>query len=100
MSPKHIECLIHCVIVSLKHRHPELIRGDWVKPGAIVVDVGINVVNPPSSSHNDSPPMWPSKAVSTLQHQTPGSHSAPWIPGTYCVVGDVAFDEVAKVKLV
>ena len=23
---------------------PELIRGDWVKPGAIVVDVGINVV--------------------------------------------------------
>lgn len=23
---------------------PELVRGDWVKPGAVVVDVGINVV--------------------------------------------------------
>ncbi|KAG2440372.1 hypothetical protein HXX76_004477 [Chlamydomonas incerta] len=25
--------------------HPELVRGDWVKPGAVVIDVGINVVS-------------------------------------------------------
>lgn len=25
---------------------PELVRGDWVKPGAVVLDVGINVVPP------------------------------------------------------
>ncbi|KXZ47921.1 hypothetical protein GPECTOR_32g534 [Gonium pectorale] len=24
--------------------HPELVRADWVKPGAVVIDVGINVV--------------------------------------------------------
>jgi methylenetetrahydrofolate dehydrogenase (NADP+)/methenyltetrahydrofolate cyclohydrolase len=24
---------------------PQLIKGDWIKPGAIVIDVGINVVN-------------------------------------------------------
>ncbi|GFR41461.1 hypothetical protein Agub_g2149 [Astrephomene gubernaculifera] len=24
--------------------HPELVRGDWVRPGAVVIDVGINVV--------------------------------------------------------
>ena len=23
---------------------PQLVRGDWVKPGAVVLDVGINVV--------------------------------------------------------
>lgn len=27
--------------------HPGLVRGDWVKPGAVVVDVGINRVNGP-----------------------------------------------------
>lgn len=25
-------------------RYPELVRADWVKPGAVVIDVGINVV--------------------------------------------------------
>ena len=25
--------------------NPEMVRGDWIKPGAVVVDVGINEVN-------------------------------------------------------
>jgi methylenetetrahydrofolate dehydrogenase (NADP+)/methenyltetrahydrofolate cyclohydrolase len=29
---------------------PEMIRGDWIKPGAIVIDVGINRVPNPSAS--------------------------------------------------
>ena len=26
---------------------PEMVRGDWVKPGAIVIDVGINRIDAP-----------------------------------------------------
>jgi methylenetetrahydrofolate dehydrogenase (NADP+)/methenyltetrahydrofolate cyclohydrolase len=44
---------------------PEMIRGDWIKPGAIVIDVGINRV--------------------AAEH------------GTSRLVGDVAYDEAAKV---
>jgi 5,10-methylene-tetrahydrofolate dehydrogenase/methenyl tetrahydrofolate cyclohydrolase len=45
----------------------EMVRGDWVKPGAVVIDVGINAVNDPSH------------------------------PKGYRLVGDVAFDEVKEV---
>lgn len=45
----------------------EMVRGDWVKPGAVVIDVGINAVNDPSQ------------------------------PKGYRLVGDVAFDEVKEV---
>jgi methylenetetrahydrofolate dehydrogenase (NADP+)/methenyltetrahydrofolate cyclohydrolase len=31
---------------------PEMIRGDWVKPGAIVIDVGINRVPNPAAGEN------------------------------------------------
>lgn len=44
---------------------PEFVRGDWVKPGATVIDVGINRV--------------------------------PGVTGTSKIVGDVAFDEAARV---
>ncbi len=27
---------------------PEMVRGDWIKPGAVVIDVGINHVDDPS----------------------------------------------------
>jgi methylenetetrahydrofolate dehydrogenase (NADP+) / methenyltetrahydrofolate cyclohydrolase len=47
--------------------HPEMVRGDWVKPGAVVIDVGINHVDDPSK------------------------------PKGYRLVGDVAYDEVAQV---
>jgi 5,10-methylene-tetrahydrofolate dehydrogenase/methenyl tetrahydrofolate cyclohydrolase len=45
----------------------EMVRGSWVKPGATVIDVGINAVNDPSA------------------------------PKGYRLVGDVAFDEVKEV---
>jgi 5,10-methylene-tetrahydrofolate dehydrogenase/methenyl tetrahydrofolate cyclohydrolase len=45
----------------------EMVRGDWVKPGAVVIDVGINSVDDPSN------------------------------PKGYRLVGDVAFDEVKEV---
>lgn len=46
---------------------PEMVRGDWVKPGAVVIDVGVNRVEDPSSDKG------------------------------YKLVGDVAFDEVKEV---
>jgi 5,10-methylene-tetrahydrofolate dehydrogenase/methenyl tetrahydrofolate cyclohydrolase len=46
---------------------PEMVRGDWVKPGAAVIDVGINAVPDPSK------------------------------PSGHRLVGDVAFDEVKEV---
>jgi 5,10-methylene-tetrahydrofolate dehydrogenase/methenyl tetrahydrofolate cyclohydrolase len=45
----------------------EMVRGDWVKPGAVVIDVGINSVDDPTK------------------------------PKGYRLVGDVAFDEVKEV---
>src|ERR1700729_2783827 len=50
---------------------PEMVRGDWVKPGAIVIDVGIN-------------------RVSSDERHTPGK------PKTR-LVGDVAYAEAAAV---
>lgn len=47
---------------------PNMVRGNWVKPGAIVIDVGINRVPAPEKGE-----------------------------GKTRLVGDVAFDEVAKV---
>jgi 5,10-methylene-tetrahydrofolate dehydrogenase/methenyl tetrahydrofolate cyclohydrolase len=46
---------------------PEMVRGDWVKPGAVVIDVGINRVEDASQ------------------------------PKGYRMVGDVAYDEVKEV---
>ncbi len=46
---------------------PEMVRGDWVKPGAVVIDVGVNRVEDPSAKKG------------------------------YRLVGDVAFDEVKEV---
>jgi 5,10-methylene-tetrahydrofolate dehydrogenase/methenyl tetrahydrofolate cyclohydrolase len=45
----------------------EMVRGDWVKPGVVVIDVGVNAVDDPSSEKG------------------------------YKLVGDVAFDEVKEV---
>jgi 5,10-methylene-tetrahydrofolate dehydrogenase/methenyl tetrahydrofolate cyclohydrolase len=46
---------------------PEMVRGDWVKPGAVVIDVGINRVDDPSRERG------------------------------YRLAGDVCFDEVKEV---
>ncbi len=45
----------------------EMVRGDWVKPGAVVIDVGVNAVDDPTKKKG------------------------------YRLVGDVAFDEVKEV---
>ncbi len=45
----------------------EMVRGDWVKPGAVAIDVGINQVDDPTRKRG------------------------------YRLVGDVAFDEVKEV---
>ena len=45
----------------------EMVKGDWVKPGAVVIDVGVNAVDDPTSEKG------------------------------YKLVGDVAFDEVKEV---
>jgi len=50
---------------------PEMVRGEWIKPGAAVIDVGINRV--------------------------PSKNPARAAAGKTRVVGDVAFDEVAEV---
>ena len=46
---------------------PQMVRGDWVKPGAVVIDVGVNAVDDPTTEKG------------------------------YRLVGDVAFDEVKEV---
>ena len=38
-------------IVIVAVGHAELVKKDWIKPGAVVVDVGINVVGDVDSSH-------------------------------------------------
>lgn len=45
----------------------EMVRGDWIKPGAVIIDVGVNPVNDPGSDKG------------------------------YKLVGDVAFDEAKEV---
>ena len=32
---------------------PEMVRGDWIKPGATVIDVGINRIEAPERGHNE-----------------------------------------------
>jgi methylenetetrahydrofolate dehydrogenase (NADP+)/methenyltetrahydrofolate cyclohydrolase len=46
---------------------PEMVRGDWIKPGAVVIDVGVNRVDDPKTEKG------------------------------YRLVGDVAFDEAKEV---
>ena len=38
------EVLRHGDVLIVAVGRPELVRGSWVKPGAVVIDVGINVV--------------------------------------------------------
>lgn len=60
------ECRRADILVAAVGR-PEMVRGDWIKPGAVVIDVGINRVPHPTE------------------------------PGKTKLVGDVAYDEAVKV---
>ena len=55
---------------------PGFVRGDWIRPGAVVIDVGINRVPVPVAST---------------------ASAAPAEPGKTRLVGDVAFDEAVQV---
>jgi methylenetetrahydrofolate dehydrogenase (NADP+)/methenyltetrahydrofolate cyclohydrolase/formyltetrahydrofolate synthetase len=46
---------------------PEMVKGSWIKPGAIIIDVGINRIEDPSH------------------------------PSGHRIVGDVAFDEAKNI---
>lgn len=61
------EVLRQADIIIAAIGQPEFIKKDWVKPGAYVIDVGINQIEDPSAKRG------------------------------YRLVGDVAFDEVAEV---
>jgi methylenetetrahydrofolate dehydrogenase (NADP+)/methenyltetrahydrofolate cyclohydrolase len=37
-------------IVVVAAGHPGLVRGDWIKPGAVVIDVGINRAETPQGA--------------------------------------------------
>ena len=84
------------------HRHPELVRRDWVKPGAVVVDVGINVVMAPppvaAGQVSEVEVLQGTGSEAEAQQATGQPQQAAWTPGTYHVVGDVAFDEVSEVS--
>jgi methylenetetrahydrofolate dehydrogenase (NADP+) / methenyltetrahydrofolate cyclohydrolase len=58
---------------------PGFVRGDWIQPGAVVIDVGINRV--------------PALGLSTA----PTGPASPVEPGKTRLVGDVAFDEAVQV---
>ncbi|MDQ2102698.1 bifunctional methylenetetrahydrofolate dehydrogenase/methenyltetrahydrofolate cyclohydrolase FolD [Azospirillum isscasi] len=60
------ECRRADILVAAVGR-PEMVRGDWIKPGAVVIDVGINRIPHPAE------------------------------PGKTKLVGDVAYDEAVKV---
>ncbi len=60
--------------------HPNLVRADWIKQGAVVIDVGVNVV-----------PSWPGQ-------EKGASHDQDVFGGAgYHVVGDVDFEAALSV---
>jgi methylenetetrahydrofolate dehydrogenase (NADP+) / methenyltetrahydrofolate cyclohydrolase len=61
------ECAAADILIAAVGR-PQMVKGDWVKPGAAVIDVGINRIDAPERG-----------------------------PGKTRLVGDVDFDEVIKV---
>ncbi len=62
------ECRRADILIAAVGR-PEMVRGDWIKPGAVVIDVGMNRIPAPTRDK----------------------------PGRMRLVGDVAFDEAVEV---
>ncbi|KAF5838022.1 tetrahydrofolate dehydrogenase/cyclohydrolase [Dunaliella salina] len=56
---------------------PELIRADWVKPGAVVLDVGINVMPASHNSHMHHHHHQQQQQQQQHQHQHLKQHSMP-----------------------
>lgn len=78
----------------------DVCRGDWVKAGAVVLDVGINVVPVEAGQTRQSIRNQSSASGSDERSDPPkkicGKQEEPIKSGDGRVVGDVAFKEVAK----
>ena len=71
---------------------PGMVRRDWIKPGATVLDVGINVVPMPAAEEAESEPQLHPCA------EGPGSRPSAFSDTTRMrIVGDVAFAEACGV---
>mmetsp|Transcript_24020 Transcript_24020/g.52426 ORF Transcript_24020/g.52426 Transcript_24020/m.52426 type:complete len:239 (+) Transcript_24020:929-1645(+) len=64
---------------------PNLVKRDWVRPGAVVLDVGINPISVDESAADVDPTAGPGEPPTSMSSL--GFH----------VVGDVAYEEVAEV---
>ncbi|GAV86894.1 THF_DHG_CYH domain-containing protein/THF_DHG_CYH_C domain-containing protein [Cephalotus follicularis] len=51
-NPKQITCEADIVVSDVGI--PNIVRGDWLKPGAVVIDMGTNLVENPCSRHGSS----------------------------------------------
>lgn len=88
---------------------PEFVRGSWIKPGAVVLDVGINAVpvspaahGGPHPSSDHARPNWITEDRSHRSSFTPGvtslAQAAPQFGGQeFKVVGDVRWAEAVAV---
>ena len=72
---------------------PEMVRGDWVKPGAVVIDVGINRVAAPGPDFAQDPGQRSTQKDSTPQGNTQKG-STQKDKGR--LLGDVAYAEAAR----
>jgi 5,10-methylene-tetrahydrofolate dehydrogenase/methenyl tetrahydrofolate cyclohydrolase len=52
-TPNPAEIVREADIVIAAVGKAELVRGDWLKPGAVVIDVGINAVDVRTSPWNE-----------------------------------------------
>ena len=82
---------------------PEMVRGDWVKPGAVVIDVGINRVAAPGPGFAQDP--GPPSTQSSTERSTQSSTERSTQPFTQegstqknkgRLLGDVAYAEAAR----
>ena len=78
---------------------PEMVRGDWVKPGAVVIDVGINRVAAPGPDFAQDPGQ-PSTQSSTERSTQPSTQPSTQEGSTQKdkgrLLGDVAYAEAAR----
>ena len=78
---------------------PEMVRGDWVKPGAVVIDVGINRVAAPGPDFAQGPGQ-PSTQSSMQRSTQPSTERSTQKDSTQKdkgrLLGDVAYAEAAR----
>jgi methylenetetrahydrofolate dehydrogenase (NADP+)/methenyltetrahydrofolate cyclohydrolase len=96
LGPARTEALCRSadILVAAVGR-PHLVRGSWVKPGAAVLDVGINAV--PLDEAEEDTTGWQQTQSSPLAGRGPHMSMGDLAQRQWRIVGDVAFDEVAMV---